>query len=138
MALTDSELERANKRAQARKAKYPAARSAHYDKERGKVVVVLVNDVELAFPPASAQGLENATAAQLKDIQVSAAGTGLHFPKLDADLYVPSLLEGMMGSRKWMAARLGAKGGSARSSEKSAASRRNGKLGGRPRKIGAA
>lgn len=133
MALTDEEFERANKRAQARKAKFPAARSAHYDKVRGKVVVVLANDVELAFPPASAQGLENATAAQLKDIQVCAAGSGLYFPKLDADLYVPALLEGVMGSRKWMAARLGAKGGSARSSEKSAASRENGRLGGRPR-----
>ncbi len=96
--------------------------------------MVLANDVELAFPPASAQGIENATAAQLKDIQVSAAGTGLHFPKLDADLYVPALLEGVMGSRKWMAARLGAKGGRVTSPEKSAASRENGKLGGRPRK----
>ncbi len=133
MALTDSELERANKRAQARKAKYPAARSAHYDKERGKVVVVLTNDVELAFPPSSIQGLEKATPAQLKVIQVSAAGIGLYFPKLDVDLYVPGLLEGLTGSRKWMAARLGAQGGSARSPEKSAASRENGKLGGRPR-----
>lgn len=134
MALTDDEFERANKRAQARKAKYPAARSAHYDKERGKVVVVLANDVELAFPPSAAQGLEKATPAQLRDIEISAAGAGLHFPQLDADLYVPGLLEGVMGSRKWMAARLGAKGGSVRSPEKRAASRENGKLGGRPRR----
>jgi hypothetical protein len=134
MALTDDELERANKRALARKAKYPAARSAHYDKDRSKVVVVLTNDVELAFPPSAAQGLERATPAQLKDIEISAAGTGLYFPKLDADLYVPGLLEGVMGSRKWMAARLGAEGGSARTPQKSAASRQNGKLGGRPRR----
>jgi len=137
MALTDDEFERANKRAQTRKAKYPAVRSAHYDKGRAKVVVVLANGVELAFPPSAAEGLENATAAQLRDIQISPAGTALHFPKLDADLYVPGLLEGVMGSRKWMAARLGAKGGSARSPEKRAASRENGKLGGRPRKASA-
>ncbi len=111
MPFADEEFERTNKRAQARKAKYPAARSAHYDKERGKVVVVLANDVELAFPPTAAQGLEKATTAQLKDIQVSAAGTGLYFPKLDADLYLPALLEGVMGTRKWMAARLGTQGG---------------------------
>lgn len=137
MALTDDEFERANTRAQARKAKHPAAVSAHFDKARGKVVVILANDVEFAFPPSAAQGLENATPAQLRDIEISAAGTGLHFPKLDADLYVPGLLEGVMGSRKWAAARLGAKGGSARSPDKRAASRENGKLGGRPRKASA-
>lgn len=134
MAFTDDEFERANKRAQTRKAKYPAARSAHYDKDRGKVIVVLTNEVELAFPPTAAQGLEKATPAQLKEIEISAAGTGLYFPKLDADLYVPGLLEGVMGSRQWMAARLGAEGGSARTPQKAAASRQNGKLGGRPRR----
>jgi hypothetical protein len=134
MAFPGDEFERANKCGQARKAKYPAALSAHYDEGRGKVVVILANDVELAFPPSAAQGLENATPTQLRDIEISAAGTGLHFPKLDADLYVPGLLEGVMGSRKWIAARLGAKGGSARSPDKRAASRENGKLGGRPRK----
>lgn len=134
MALTDDEFARANKRAEARKAKYPAARSAHYDKARGKIIIVFANDVELAFPPSAAQGIEKAAPAQLQDIVVSAAGTGLYFPKLDADLYVPALLDGVMGSRKWTAARLGAEGGRARTPHKSAASRENGKLGGRPRK----
>jgi hypothetical protein len=134
MALTDREFETANKRAQARKTKYPVVRLAHFDKDRGMVVVVLTNGVELAFPPSAAQGLEKATPAQLKDIEISAAGAGLHFPKLDADLYVPGLLEGVMGSRGWMAAQLGAEGGSARTPVKSAASRKNGRLGGRPRK----
>jgi hypothetical protein len=35
----------------------------------------------------------------------------LHWPKLDADLYAPALLQGIFGSRKWMtghAARLSA------------------------------
>jgi hypothetical protein len=58
----------------------------------------------------------------------------LHFPKLDADLYLPALLEGLLGSKRWMAARLGKHGGQARSAAKAAASRENGKRGGRPRK----
>jgi hypothetical protein len=65
------------------------------------------------------------------------AGFGLHFPKLDADLYVPAILEGFLGSRKWMAARLGTAGGSSRSKPKAAAARANGSLGGRPRKLAA-
>jgi hypothetical protein len=61
-------------------------------------------------------------------------GLGLHFPKLDADLYLPALLDGWLGSRRWMAARMGERGGRARSAAKRTASRANGKLGGRPRK----
>ena len=65
-------------------------------------------------------------------------GFGLHFPKLDADIYLPALLEGILGSRNWVAAHLGALGGRAKSRAKAAASRRNGRLGGRPKKKTAA
>jgi hypothetical protein len=47
--------------------------------------------------------LEKATPAQLEPIEISPSGFGIHFPKLDADLYLPALLEGFLGSRKWMA-----------------------------------
>ena len=47
------------------------------------------------------------------------------------------LLEGVLGSKSWMAARLGAAGGRARSDAKAAASRGNGKRGVRPRKTAA-
>ena len=56
------------------------------------------------------------------------------WPKLDADLYLPALIEGALGSKRWMAARLGSRGGQVRSEAKAGASRENGKLGGRPRK----
>jgi hypothetical protein len=89
------------------------------------------------FSPKNAQGLEHATPTQLAAIEISPSGYGIHFPKLDADLYLPALLEGFLGSRKWMAARLGAAGGSSRSKPKAAAARANGTLGGRPRKTAA-
>jgi hypothetical protein len=132
--ITDKDIERANRRAQARKAKYPAAVAARYDDATNKVVVSLANGVDISFPPSAAQGLDGATPSQLRGVEVTGAGTGIFFPELDADLYVPGLIEGVMGTRKWMAARLGAAGGATRSPEKSAASRANGKLGGRPKK----
>lgn len=132
--ITDKDIELANRRGQARKAKYPAAVAARYDEAANKVVVSLANGVDISFPPSAAQGIEHAMPSQLKDLEVTGAGTSVYFPALDADLYVPGLIEGVMGTRKWMAARLGAAGGSARTPEKSAASRENGKLGGRPRK----
>lgn len=61
-------------------------------------------DTGHAFPIAhDAQGLEEARSAQLADIEISPSGLGLHFPQLDADLYLPALLHGLLGSRQWMA-----------------------------------
>ena len=80
------------------------------------------------------EGLEDAKPLQLSSIEISPSGFGLNFPELDADLYVPGILEGLLGSKKWMASRLGRIGGQSTSRAKKAASRINGRLGGRPRK----
>ncbi|MFM9967386.1 MAG: DUF2442 domain-containing protein, partial [Burkholderiales bacterium] len=55
-------------------------------------------------------------------------------PRLDVDLYVPSLLRGVLGTREWMA-EIGKMGGGATSAAKAKASAENGKLGGRPKKV---
>jgi len=67
--------------------------------------------------------LEKARPEDLASIEITPSGFGLHFPKLDADLYVPALLEGVFGSRRWMAARMGAVGGKSQSETKTAASK---------------
>jgi hypothetical protein len=89
------------------------------------------------FPTRLAEGLAGACPDHLADIEISPAalGPGSH---LDADLYVPALLHRVFGSNSWMARVLGAQGGRARSVAKVAASRENGRKGGRPRKVGAA
>jgi Protein of unknown function (DUF2442) len=128
------EFNRATKRAAGRRSTEPAAVAARYDRGRDQVVIELSTGYEVAFAPSRAQGLERATPAELAAIEISPSGFGLHFPKVDADLWLPALLEGVFGSRRWMAARLGARGGKARSKAKARAARANGKLGGRPRK----
>jgi hypothetical protein len=50
------------------------------------------------------RGLESAKPADLDQIEISPSGMGVHFPKLDADLYLPTLLADLTGSRKWMSA----------------------------------
>jgi hypothetical protein len=134
MAITRQEFKEANARAKALQASTPAATSAYYDRKSRNIIVKLSTGIGIFFSPQDAQGLEEGTPAQLSEIEITPSGFGLHFPKLDADLYVPSLLEGILGSRKWMAARLGAAGGASRSKPKAAAARANGALGGRPRK----
>jgi hypothetical protein len=124
----------ATRRAAGRRAKEPVAVAARYDRHRGRIVVSLNTGLKLAFPPHIAQGLEKASPADLRDIEISPSGFGIHFPKLDAQLYLPAMLQGVFGSKSWMA-QLGATGGSSRSAAKAAAARANGKRGGRPRKV---
>jgi hypothetical protein len=127
-------FEEATARGARRRKAGPVAVAARYDRGRGRIVVSLSSGLELAFPPHAAEGLAGAAPAALERIEVSPSGLGLHWPKLDADLYLPALLEGAFGSKRWMAAQLGAAGGRARSATKASAARENGRRGGRPRK----
>lgn len=119
----------ANKRAKDVQASTPRAVSARYDRENGRVVIRLSSNLDVSFSPNDAEGLEKATPSQLDEIEISPSGFGIHFPELDADLYLPALLQGFLGSRKWLASRLGQVGGKSRSAAKRKASRTNGKLG---------
>ena len=136
MAKLD-EFNAATRRAAERRVNEPFAVAVRYDRRRDRIVVSLNTGVELAFPPHIAQGLETAAPSDLTDIEISPSGFGVHFPRLDAHLYLPALMQGVFGSKKWMAAQLGAAGGKARSPAKRAAARANGKRGGRPRKLAA-
>jgi len=137
MAITEQDLARAEASMAATREAGHAVK-ARYDRRRGRVVVVLNSGVEIAFPARLAQGLAGASDECLSEIVISPAGLGLHWPKLNADLYVPALLQGMLGSKQWMARQLGAEGGRARSAAKIAAAQQNGRSGGRPRKVVAA
>src|SRR4051794_28311386 len=128
------QFELATQRAKRRQGNQPGARSARYDRNRDRVVVELDMGREFSFPRRQVQGLGSAKPSDLGTIEISPSGFGLHFPKLDADLWLPALLQGVFGSRDWMAAQLGASGGRVKSASKARAARANGKLGGRPRK----
>ncbi|WP_414041608.1 DUF2442 domain-containing protein [Acidithiobacillus sp. M4-SHS-6] len=134
MAITEQEFAHAEKRAQAhRQAGYAVA--ARYVRRTSRVVVKLDTDVQISFPTHLAEGLAGASPDDLSVIEISPSGLGLHWPKLDADLYVPGLLAGQFGSKRWMGAHLGAAGGRVRSRAKAVSSRENGHKGGRPRKV---
>jgi hypothetical protein len=99
-----------------------------------QIVIRLSSRLDVAFSPRDAEGIQGATPAQLEPIEISPSGFGIHFPKLDADIYLPALLEGFLGSKRWMAGLLGATGGRSTSVAKVSAARKNGRAGGRPRK----
>lgn len=108
----------------------PHASKARYDVRRRFVMVDLDNGASFAFPPQLAQGLSAAPEADLAEIEISPAGTGLYWPRLDVDPDVKALLAGVFGSRAWMR-ELAARGSRARTPAKSAAARIDGAKGGR-------
>jgi hypothetical protein len=137
MAITREQFKAANARGAAAIARGPIARAARYDARRWLIVITLEDGCEFAFPAALAEGLADAPRSKLAKVKVSPNGLGLHWPLLDADLYVPGLIEGAFGSRRWMR-QIGRLGGSRRSAAKAKASRENGKRGGRPKDRAAA
>jgi hypothetical protein len=138
MAITHEAFEAAHRRAARKLATTPIAIGVRYDPGSNRIVIALSSGIEVSFPPQLAQGLEHAQATDLHEIEISPSGLGIHFPRGDADLYLPALLEGMFGSRQWLAARIGKLGGQARSVAKARAARENGKRGGRPKKTAGA
>lgn len=129
-ALDAATMASANEKGRRALARGPLAISARYD--AGRIHVELNNGCAFVFPAKQAQDLAQAKALDLRRIEIQSAGLSLHWPRLDADLYVPSLVKGVLGTRQWMA-HIGALGGKAATAPKTAAARANGKLGGRPK-----
>lgn len=134
MTITEDTIQQAEARMAAER-NHAHATDARYDRRTKRVIVRLHSGLELAIPPHLVEGLADATQDALAEIELSPSGLGLHWPQLDADLYVPALLEGQFGSRQWMARQIGATGGRSRSQTKCNAAKANGLKGGRPRKI---
>ena len=131
---TEAEFEAAEARGRAMLETEPRAQFARYDRETGRVVIDLVNGCSYAFPAQLVQDLQGAGHDDLAEIEVAGLGFDLYWPALDVDLYVPSLVAGIFGTREWMTKELARRAGQAKSPAKAAAARANGLKGGRPRK----
>jgi Protein of unknown function (DUF2442) len=92
MAISRSQWIAANLLARKNKANSPSARSVKYDPSIGRIHVELDNGVVLTICPAHTKGLEGALPDDFADPEISPSGLGIHFPKIDADIYLPSLL----------------------------------------------
>ncbi len=137
MEISEAEFARANQRMAKRRKVESYAVAAEYEAARNMIAVSLSNGTEVRFPASKLEGLAQAKADELAHIEIDPDGYGLSFPKLDADFSLPALLDGIFGSRAFMAAMLGAKGGKSVSPRKLIAARNNGRLGGRPKKAAA-
>jgi hypothetical protein len=133
----DSRLAKARAAGRLRRDRGDLAVSASFDVRRRRLHVELLSGSAVAVPVERVQGLAGAKASQLRAVEVTGRGYGLYWPALDVDVAVPDLVAGCFGSKAWMSA-LARLAGSTRSAAKAAASRANGKKGGRPRKASTA
>ena len=132
VTTTEAQIETAFKRARPLDNE-PLAKTVEHSSDLNLLIVTLSNQRRLVLPLEELQDLANATHEQLLNYELLGGGTGISFPDLDVDLYVPALTEGVYGNRRWMA-QLGSIGGGAKTAAKRLASRTNGAKGGRPRK----
>ena len=132
---TDAEIDAALERAKLHD-NDPLARTVEHIQKLNLLIIGLTNGRRLVIPVEDVQGLQKATHRQLKKYELHGRGSDISFPEIDVDLYVPALIEGVYGNRRWMS-ELGRKGGSAKSEAKRLSSRANGAKGGRPRKVAA-
>jgi Protein of unknown function (DUF2442) len=131
---TGAEIDRALDRARALENE-PRLTAVEYKSGRGLDLIILrMSDGHRhVIPREDLEGLQGATKEQIGEMEILGNGTGIHWPALDVDHYVPDLLRQQYGTRQWMA-QLGRSGGRATSAAKKKASRANGLKGGRPRK----
>jgi hypothetical protein len=132
-AVDRDRFQAARARGEARAQDASALVEAHYDRTSDAVQLTFRGGGSMTIPRHVIPGLERQPASALESLTLSPAGDALLWPTLDADVYVPGLVERAFGSRLFAAA-AGRRGGKQRTKAKMAAARRNGAKGGRPRK----
>lgn len=130
--LEDRHYREATLKGDAARARAPIPTAVRFDDASGRIVVEFTNGAAFMVPARAIQGLENATADQLAEVELLGE-TGLHWESLDVDFTIAGLMNGIFGTAKFMDAQR--RGGQSRSAAKIEASRANGAKGGRPRKI---
>jgi hypothetical protein len=133
--VTDAEIDRAIARGKLYEQNpfRPRAVAARYRVKSDTLALKLATGVELVIPRKLLQGLADADPRDVAKIDIADDGTSLHWESLGVDHYVPGLIDGVFGTRKWMS-EAGKIGGLSRSDAKRAAARENGRKGGRPKR----
>ena len=98
--VTRQDFDRVAGRAGRRRAPYPLATAARYDRDLGYVVVSFGADLDLAIAPQNFEALARATPEELGQIEIRPSGLALRFPRLEAEVYLPPLLKGVHRSRR--------------------------------------
>lgn len=113
------------------------ATSIRFDRKSRRMLMEMTSGVLFGYPIDVLPHIAHATQAELASVELSPGGDGFEIESLDAHYDIPGLLEASFGRRQ-LASLVSAANGRVKSRAKAAASRENGKKGGRPPKKAAA
>ncbi|MCY7345945.1 MAG: DUF2442 domain-containing protein [Pyrinomonadaceae bacterium] len=131
--ISEKEFERQLREASKKAISEPDAIAVHY--ENGKVFVELASGWNFDFNPRDFEEFASATEADLETIGLWGRYT-LACPNLDVHIGIGSIILKLIGE-KFLVSELSRRRGQTKSKKKQNASRANGKLGGRPKKVAA-
>ena len=132
--LTDKEIDEARARGRAEMRDPSYVIQLKYDKEREMVDFYYRSGAVISIPRRKIPGLERKGPLPGP---ITLMGDAVSCRALDVDVHIPGLIDHVFGPR-FAASMLGTRGGRQKSAAKTAAVRRNARLGGRPRKQAAA
>jgi len=133
---TAAEMREAVKVARQREKSATKIREAHYDRRADSIIADLSTGATLSVPRRAIPGFAKATAQALRDLAITPGGAGLWSDTVDDGVLIEQLLVLVVGEATLgtIGARINA---AKRSPARAAASRVNGRRGGRPRKSAA-
>ena len=127
-ASTDEELDEAVRRGREEQlAKY--ARSASYSPTRDAFILRMYTGASVELPRHLVPYVAEAPKRLAAEVELLPGGGGVHWEQLDMDHSVPGLIREIFGLAQDFR-----RAGATKSKARAAASRANGRLGGRPRK----
>jgi hypothetical protein len=130
---TDAHLREAAKAARRRDETATKIRAASYDAERDSIVAELSTGATLSVPRSAIPGFARAEGAALADLSLTPGNEGLWSDAVDDGVLLEQLL--VLAAGETTLATLGARiNAGKKSPARAAASRANGRKGGRPRK----
>jgi len=105
---------------------------ARYDRKKDTLDLTLRNGVTVRLPRKNIWEIAGADPTDVAGVEIQPDGEGISFRNINMDIYVPGLLADELGSI--VAKALGRQTRGISTPKKAAASRKNGRKGGRPRK----
>lgn len=98
----DQHLAAATRAGRERRRSGSLALSATYRPRERRLHIELASGLAVAIPVAMIQGLAEAPARVIKQVEIIGKGYALYWANLDLDLSVQDLLRGRFGTKAWM------------------------------------